>query len=109
MLEKELEKLFVTEVKKAGGKAYKFTSPGSEGVPDRLVVFPGSRIGFVELKQQGKKPSAVQKVRIKELESRDCFVTVLDRPNNIPKVIQAIKDYREEDRLFSELVNRRPK
>ena len=40
MLEKEIEKILVTEVKKLGGKAYKFVSPGNSGVPDRIVIFP---------------------------------------------------------------------
>ena len=50
MLEKDIEKLFRDEIKKAGGKAYKFTSPGNDGVPDRIVMLPGGHIVFVELK-----------------------------------------------------------
>ena len=40
MLENELEKKLRDKVKKLGGKAYKFVSPGNAGVPDRLVVLP---------------------------------------------------------------------
>ena len=37
MLEKELEEKFKDAVRKAGGKAYKFTSPGNDGVPDEIT------------------------------------------------------------------------
>lgn len=49
MRESVVEKKFVTEVKKRGGLAVKFVSPGLNGVPDRLVLFPGGRMAFVEL------------------------------------------------------------
>lgn len=48
--EKEIEKILVAEVKKLGGKAYKFVSPGNSGVPDRIVIFPKKPPVFVELK-----------------------------------------------------------
>ena len=54
MRESELERKFCRLVGQSGGKAYKFTSPGNSGVPDRLVVLPEGRIGFVELKQGGE-------------------------------------------------------
>jgi len=37
-----------------GGMAVKFTSPGLDGVPDRIVLLPGRKIAFVELKAPGK-------------------------------------------------------
>ncbi|ECS0227396.1 VRR-NUC domain-containing protein, partial [Salmonella enterica] len=45
-----IEKHLVTEVKKAGGIAYKFVSPGRRSVPDRIVLLPGGRLVFVECK-----------------------------------------------------------
>ena len=50
MLERELEKIFVAEMKKLGGYAYKFVSPGNDGVPDRIAIFPDGRLVFAELK-----------------------------------------------------------
>lgn len=38
-----------------GGWAVKFSSPGLDGMPDRLVLFPGGKLGFVELKAPGKR------------------------------------------------------
>ena len=50
MKEKEIEKILVDEVKRLGGRAYKWTSPGNDGVPDRIVFLPDTRVIFVELK-----------------------------------------------------------
>ena len=48
--EREIEKILVREVRRAGGEAYKFVSPGHSGVPDRIVMMPGGKVYFVELK-----------------------------------------------------------
>lgn len=53
--EKELELMLVKEVKRRGGRSFKFISPGINGVPDRLVLLPFGRAGFVEVKAPGKK------------------------------------------------------
>lgn len=77
MLEKDIEKILVTEVKKLGGRAYKWVSPGNDGVPDRIVILPGIRPVFVELKAESGKLSALQKVQIKRLLDMGQDVKVL--------------------------------
>lgn len=67
MRESEIEKILVREVKKLGGKAYKWVSPGNDGVPDRIVVLPNRAPVFVELKTDTGKLSALQKVQCKKL------------------------------------------
>lgn len=67
MLEKEIEKILTAEVKKLGGKAYKFVSPGNNGVPDRIVVFPKRPPVFVELKSEKGVLSDLQAVQVKKL------------------------------------------
>ena len=57
MREKVIEHKLLTEVKKIGGLALKFVSPGYDGVPDRIVLLPGGKIGFVEVKAPGRKAS----------------------------------------------------
>lgn len=91
MRERDLEEKFRKEVKKAGGRAYKFVSPGNSGVPDRLVVLPEGKVGFVELKAPGKKPSPLQKKQLANLRGYGCFVRVLDRAEDIQEVIAEIK------------------
>lgn len=67
MLEKEIEKILVEEVRKLGGRAYKFVSPGNSGVPDRIVIFPDGRVIFVELKTSKGALTQLQQVQIKRL------------------------------------------
>lgn len=61
MRERDVERRLVELVKLAGGRAMKFISPGFTGVPDRLVVLPGRRVFFVEVKAPGKAPTALQR------------------------------------------------
>lgn len=68
MTESELEKVLVNEVRKAGGRAYKWISPGNDGVPDRIVFLPGGHVYFVELKANRGRVSAQQKIQMRRLE-----------------------------------------
>lgn len=43
MREKTIEAKLVQAVRTKGGLAPKFTSPGLDGVPDRLVLLPGGQ------------------------------------------------------------------
>ena len=61
-LEKEIEEKFIDTVKRHGGLCLKWVCPGWSGVPDRLVLLPGGRIIFCELKRpKGGRLSALQK------------------------------------------------
>ncbi|ELV3820377.1 VRR-NUC domain-containing protein [Salmonella enterica subsp. enterica serovar Muenchen] len=76
-----IEKHLVTEVKKAGGIAYKFVSPGRRSVPDRIVLLPGGRLVFVECKALGKPPRADQLREHERLRALGFTVVVLDSKN----------------------------
>lgn len=60
--ESEIEQHFVWAVEVAGGKAYKFTSPGNRGVADRVACLPDGSTWFVELKTRGGRLSELQKL-----------------------------------------------
>nr|DAI44327.1 MAG TPA: Nuclease [Bacteriophage sp.] len=50
-LERDIERALVGLVKSHGGMALKWVCPGWAGVPDRIVLLPGGKIIFVELKR----------------------------------------------------------
>ncbi|MGG2141727.1 VRR-NUC domain-containing protein [Symbiopectobacterium sp. RP] len=79
--ESTIEKHLVAEVKKAGGIAYKFVSPGRRSVPDRLVLLPGGRLVFVECKAPGEKPRADQLREHNRMRALGFTVVVLDSKN----------------------------
>ena len=77
MREKEIEKRLVSGVKSLGGKAYKWVSPGNNGVPDRIVILPGKNPVFVELKTESGRLTALQEVQISRLRDLGQDVRVL--------------------------------
>lgn len=79
--ESSIEKHLVAEVKKAGGIAYKFISPGRRAVPDRLVLLPGGRVVFVECKAPDEKPRPEQLREHERLRAMGFSVVVLDSKN----------------------------
>lgn len=62
MNEKLIEKKLREGVKKLKGEALKFFCMSFTGMPDRIVLMPGGRFWFVELKSTGKKPTPRQAV-----------------------------------------------
>ena len=90
MVEKEIEYKFSKEVKKLGGIALKLVCPGFDGVPDRLVLMPGGRLCFVEVKAPGKVPRPLQVARHRMLRKLGFLVFVLDDPAQIDGVIEEV-------------------
>jgi len=91
MRENEIEAKLVAAVKAVGGVCWKFTSPGIAGVPDRIVLMPFGRIGFVEVKTPGEKPRSLQRLRIKTLRRLGFKAFVLDSPDQIGGIIDEIQ------------------
>ena len=91
MREKSIEAKLVDAVKAAGGVCWKFTSPGTAGVPDRIVLLPSGRIAFVEVKASGEKPHPLQRLRIRTLRRLDFKAFVLDNPDQIGGILNAVQ------------------
>ena len=90
--EKQVELKLVTETRKEGGLAVKFVSPGYAGMPDRLVLLPGGKLAFVEVKAPGKKPRVLQVKRHEKLRELGFQVFVLDSLEDIPGLLQQIAE-----------------
>lgn len=89
MLEKQIERKLTEKVKKLNGMCLKQTSLA--GIPDRLVLMPGGKMAFVELKAPGEKPRKLQQVRIKQLRKMGFMCFVVDGVEMISDVLDSIK------------------
>lgn len=90
MIEKTIERRLCKEIWALGGKAPKLTSPGLAGVPDRLVLLPGGKMAFVEVKAPGERMRPLQIKRKEQLESLGFRVYCLDGMEQIAGIIQSI-------------------
>lgn len=91
MREREIEQRLVKKAKEMGGYAFKFTSPGTNGVPDRLILLPGTRIAFAELKAPGQKLRPLQQVRKRQIEQLGFKVYFIDSMNQIGGILDEIQ------------------
>ena len=90
MNEKQVEQSLRKAVRDRGGLALKFVSPGLSGVPDRLILMPGRRCAFAELKAPGKRMRPLQVKRKRQLESLGFPVYCIDHPEQIGGVLDEI-------------------
>ena len=68
----------------------KFISPGWSGAPDRLCLFPGGRLVFVEIKRPGERPRPLQEARHRALRSMGFKIVVLDDPGRITSFLEEV-------------------
>lgn len=90
MREKNIETRLVAEVRRRGGLAPKFVSPGLDGVPDRLILLPGGKFAFAELKAPGKTLRPLQALRKRQLEKLGFRVFVIDGTEPIGGMLDAV-------------------
>ena len=91
MREREIEKKLVDAVKTQGGVCWKFVSPGTAGVPDRIILMPMGRIAFVEVKAPGERPRKLQLARHRLLRRLGFKTFVLDNPEQIGGILDEIQ------------------
>ena len=75
--ERDIEKWLREKIQQRGGIAMKFTSPGNDGVPDRIAILPGGQVWFIELKKDGEVPTKIQEWQIERLRKLGCNVAVI--------------------------------
>ncbi|WP_303015386.1 VRR-NUC domain-containing protein [Holdemania massiliensis] len=106
-LEAELEKRLVDKVTNLGGLAWKFTSQGTIGVPDRIIMFCG-KIFFVEMKAPGKDLREIQQWRKHQLEREGFTVLRLRTKEEVDEFVDSlvhaeIQSQRESERRIAEI------
>lgn len=91
MKEATIERKLVSAAKLRGGICPKWVSPGYDGVPDRIVLLQGGKIGFVEVKAPGEKPRPLQLARHNRLRQLGFKVYILDRTDQIGVILDEIQ------------------
>lgn len=92
MTEKLLEKKLREEVKKLGGLALKFFSASFTGMPDRIILMPGGKVAFAEIKTTGKKPTKQQELRIKMLSRYGFDARVIDDLKSLNGLLEGLRN-----------------
>lgn len=93
MTEKDVEKYLVKKMKEIGGIAYKFVSPGNDGVPDRICVLPYGFIQFVEVKRPGGRVSDIQIMQFNRLQKLRQEVEVVYNYEDVDALIHTLQLY----------------
>lgn len=89
MTEAQIEAKMVRMIRERGGLCYKFVSPNNPGVPDRIVITPGGKTIYIELKTEIGRLASIQKWQIAEMRRRGADVRML-------KGWDAVKEFVEE-------------
>ena len=76
--EKEIEQTLKRKVEAKGGLCLKFISPGWDGAPDRICLWPGGRVSFYEVKRPGESPRPLQVRRLEQLRRLGFKAEVID-------------------------------
>ena len=88
MRERIIERKLIRAVRQCGGLALKFVSPGFNGVPDRLLLFMGGKVAFVEVKAPGESPRPLQAHRMEQLRRMGFPVYVVDSVDQISVLLK---------------------
>ncbi len=86
--EAKIEAYLKQQVKKAGGIAFKFVSPGYSGVTDRIVLIPGGTVVFVEVKAEKGSLTALQVSFGRLLEYYKAEYAVVKSREDIDRLIE---------------------
>jgi len=87
--ERDIEKQLRVRVAALGGKAYKFSSPGNSGVPDRIVLIQG-KCYFVELKRPGQDLLPRQKAVKRDFAKLGFEVYKLDSLEDVDRFLREV-------------------
>lgn len=88
--EKDIERRLVELVKINNGMCIKLLCDQLTGLPDRMCLFPGHRIVFVELKTTGRKPKRIQVYIHNKLKALGFRVEVIDTIKGVEDFISSI-------------------
>lgn len=91
MKESQIERRLVEGVKRLGGMCLKFVSPGTLGVPDRIVITAKGRVIFVELKTETGRLTKIQRYVIGEMQKRGADARVVKGIDEVKELLAEIE------------------
>lgn len=86
-IESKIEAHLVKSATERGGMAIKLLSQFHRGLPDRLVLLPGGRMAFVELKTTGRRPTLLQARTHGKLRDLGFAVYVADSTEQVDDIL----------------------
>ena len=89
--EREIELKLRKATAERGGLCLKCAPQGWVGAPDRMVLLPQGRMGFVEVKAPGQRPRPLQVARHRQLAALGYVVVTIDHPGQITGVLDLIE------------------
>jgi len=89
MLEKEIQKRVITYARSKRMLCYKMDATNAIGVPDYLILTAGGDVFFIEFKQEGKNPTAMQLREHARLRENKVHVYVIDNVDDGKVLIDA--------------------
>lgn len=91
MKESQIERRLVEGVKRLGGMCLKFVSPGTLGVPDRIIITAKGRVVFVELKTETGRLTKIQRYVIGEMQKRGADARVVKGIDEVKELLAEIE------------------
>ena len=88
--EKLVERKLVELTKINNGMCIKLLCNHILGLPDRLCLFPGGKLAFVELKTTGEKPKRIQIFMHKKLRALGFRVEVIDTVEGVIEFVDTM-------------------
>jgi hypothetical protein len=92
MNEKLIEKKLREEVIKLGGIALKFASQTYTGMPDRIILMPGGKTSFVEIKTTGKKATPIQTRNLELLCTMGFDARLIDDQRGLDSLLKDLEN-----------------
>lgn len=91
MKESQIERRLVEGVKRLGGMCLKFVSPGTLGVPDRIIITAKGQVIFVELKAETGRLTKIQRYVIGEMQKRGADARVVKGIDEVKELLAEIE------------------
>ena len=91
MKESQIERRLVEGVKRLGGMCLKFVSPGTLGVPERIIITAKGRVIFVELKTETGRLTKIQRYVIGEMQKRGADARVVKGIDEVKELLAEIE------------------